>query len=135
MKGIWQSLNISDPSAVMIAINGDALFDFDLQPLLDTHFHYKAQSTLALRPVAADDPFGRIGVDASGRVVRIAEVTGPLSHTEVRVGAFTGAQVLTQGVIDKVPDGFCDIFRSAHRSLLEMIMKSELILLMQTTCG
>ena len=119
LKGIWRELGITDPSAVMVSINGDALFDFSLTPLLETHFQYNAVGTLALRPVEADDPFGRIGVDADGRVVRIAEVTGPLSHTEVRVGAFTGAQVITKEVIDRVPEGFCDIFRSAHRTLLE----------------
>lgn len=119
LKGIWQALKIKDPSDLMLAINGDALFDFSLEPLINTHLEHKAMSTLALRPVETGDPFGRIGVDASGRVVRIAEVTGPLSHTEVRVGAFTGAQLLGQTVIDLIPEGFCDIFRSAHRGLLE----------------
>ena len=122
IKGIWSSLNITAANASMVCLNGDALFDFSLMPLLTEHNASTNQpqptSTLALRSVEPGDPFGRIGVDKAGRVVRIAEVTGPLSHTEVRVGAFTGAQVVTQAVIDRIPSGFCDIFRTAHRALL-----------------
>ena len=118
IKGIWNRLHISDPQSVMLCLNGDALFDFNLQPLLTTHFSKSGVCTLALRSVEPGDPFGRIGVDHEGKVVRIAEVTGPLSHTEVRVGAFTGAQIVSQEVIDRIPEGFCDVFRTAHRSLL-----------------
>jgi NDP-sugar pyrophosphorylase family protein len=106
------------PIGEVIAINGDAFFDFSLAPLLDAHREMEAVATLALRPVEPGDPFGRVGVDAHGRVVRIAEVTGPLSHTEVRVGAFTGAQVLTPTVCAHLPEGPCDVFRTAHRALL-----------------
>lgn len=118
IKGIWKHLEISDPQSVLLCLNGDALFDFHLQPLLATHFSRLCASTLALRSVEPGDPFGRIGVDRAGKIVRIAEVKGPLSHTEVRVGAFTGAQIVSQEVIDRIPDGFCDVFRTAHRTLL-----------------
>lgn len=121
IKGIWESLSTELPLNELLCINGDALFDFPLKPLIDRHRELnenKAAATLALRPVQPGDPFGRVGVDAEGRVVRIAEVTGPLSHTEVRVGAFTGAQIITTEVIDRIPQGFCDVFRTAHRELL-----------------
>ncbi len=131
IKGIWRELSHAVQLQELICINGDALFDFPLAPLLETHRTHseldsnasgvkdKIAGTLALRPVEPGDPFGRVGVDVQGRVVRIAEVTGPLSHTEVRVGAFTGAQVVTEAVIERIPNGFCDVFRTAHKALLQ----------------
>ena len=115
------NLDSSDPhgSGDLVSLNGDALFDFSLTPLIETHrAQGGAVSTLALREVPLGDPFGRVGVDAQGRVVRIAEVKGPRSHEEVRVGAFTGAQIMNAEVIRRLETQFSDIFRTAHRALL-----------------
>ena len=101
-----------------LIINGDAFFDFSLSGLLETHQKQQGVATLALRRVAADDPFARIGLDSLGRVVRIAEVLGPRADQEVAVGAFTGVQVIDASLCHSIPNGFCDIFRSAYKSLM-----------------
>ena len=126
LKALYREIFTPDPYAQdlevqgdLISLNGDALFDFSLKPLIEAHqARGGAISTLALREVPPGDPFGRVGVDARGRVVRIAEVEGPRSHEEVRVGAFTGAQVMSAEVIRRLSPDFSDIFRTAHRDLL-----------------
>ena len=103
----------------LVSLNGDALFEFSLTPLLARHRDPGAPAaTLMLREVEPGDPFGRVGVDAEGRVVRIAEIEGPRAAEEVRVGAFTGAQVLSPRVFEALPEGPCDLFRAALRSLM-----------------
>ncbi len=111
----------------LIALNGDALFDFDLAPLLarhregplsPTHRAPPPVATLMLREVEPGDPFGRVGVDAEGRVVRIAEIEGPRAAEAVRVGAFTGAQVLSARALEALPEGPCDIFRASLKGLM-----------------
>jgi NDP-sugar pyrophosphorylase family protein len=103
----------------VLCLNGDALFDFSLKPLISAHVAGGgAVSTLALREVAPGDPFGRVGVDAEGRVVRIAEVEGPRAHEEVKVGAFTGAQIIGEETAKLLSPVFSDTFRTAHRELL-----------------
>lgn len=107
-------------SRSLLCLNGDALFDFSLTPLIETHLaEGGAAGTLALREVPRDDPFGRVGVDAQGKIVRIAEVEGPRAHEEVRVGAFTGAQVISEEVAKHLSPDFSDTFRTAHRVLLD----------------
>ena len=118
---LWQLLRSSEEDLTpLVCLNGDALFDFDLTSLIATHHQSQALGTLALREVAPGDPFGRVGVDANNRVVRIAEVKGPRSHEEVRVGAFTGVQVITHEVARRLPVAFCDTFRTAHREILDL---------------
>ena len=58
-------------------INGDALFDFDLAPMLARHRARGAMATLVLRAVPADSPFGRVGIDSAGRLQRVAEIAAP----------------------------------------------------------
>jgi len=119
LRALYHTLFDDETTGDLISLNGDALFDFSLKPLIEAH---QAQggviSTLALREVPPGDPFGRVGVDAQGRVVRIAEVEGPRSHEEVRVGAFTGAQVMNAEVIKHLSLELSDVFRTAHRELL-----------------
>lgn len=59
----------SDPSLVLA---GDALFDLDLAPLLARHRARRDAATIALREDPRAERFGTIGVDAVGRVRRIA---------------------------------------------------------------
>ena len=106
------------PNKNIVVLNGDAIFDFSLMPLIDDHVRSGAIGTLALKEVPPDDPFGRVGVDRDGYIVRISEVQGPRAMDEVRVGAFTGVQVVTEAICRALPEGECDIFRTAHRALL-----------------
>jgi mannose-1-phosphate guanylyltransferase len=108
------------PRGTIVAVNGDALFTFDLAPLLAAHRASGALATLALREVPPDAPFGRVGVDPEGRVRRIAEVEGQgAERDDLRFGAFTGVQILEPAMVDAIPaEGECDIFRSAYRRRL-----------------
>ena len=101
-----------------VVLNGDAFFDFSLSDLLATHQQNKGWVTLALKKTTVDDPFGRVGVNPQGQVVRIAEVEGPLSHTESELYAFVGAQVVQPHILDYLPEGECDLFRTAYKTLL-----------------
>lgn len=116
IRGIARALG-GGPLAV---VNGDALFDFDLAPLLAQHRTSGALATLVLRHVPPDAPFGRVGVDAGGRLHRIAEVEGPEADAHpLRYGAFTGVQFIEQPVLDAIPEGAYDILRSAYRHHLD----------------
>jgi len=107
------------PKATMVVINGDAVFGFDLAPFIERHRARGAMATLVLREVPPDAPFGRVGIDGSGRLHRIAEVDGPDVHGQaLRYGAFTGVQIIEPALIDAIPTHPCDILRSAYRQRL-----------------
>lgn len=126
LRGIAARLHGRGDSAsrTLVAINGDALFDFDLAPLLGAHRASGALGTLVLRRVPADSPFARVAVDAAGRVHRIAEVEAPtLRHLDPRdltVGAYTGVQFLEPPLVAALPpEGECDVLRTAWRDGFE----------------
>ncbi len=107
------------PKATMVVINGDAVFGFDLAPFIARHRARGAMATLVLREVPPDAPFGRVGVDDTGRLHRIAEVDGPdVAEHVLRYGAFTGVQIIEPALIEAIPPGPCDILRSAYRRRL-----------------
>jgi mannose-1-phosphate guanylyltransferase len=123
-RDLWRALcsqhrqPLQQPTAMLI-LNGDAWFDFDLAPLLTAHQRSpRREATLALRATTYDDPFGRVGLDARGQVVRIAEIKGPRASDEVSVGAFLGAQVISPHIAEAIPNEPCDLFRSAYRERL-----------------
>jgi NDP-sugar pyrophosphorylase family protein len=104
----------------MIAINGDALFDFPLAPFLERHQERGAMATLILRRVPRGSPFGRVGVGPEDRIHVIAEIEGPKAHEHPLVySAYTGVQIFNTQLMQLVPDEPCDILRTAHRALLE----------------
>lgn len=107
------------PSGTLVVVNGDALFDFDLAPILARHRARGAMGTLVLRAVPSSSGFGRVGIDAAGRVRRIAEIEGPdAARVTLRIGAFTGVQIVEPALIAAIPGGACDILRSAWRQRL-----------------
>ncbi len=111
IRGIAAAL----PRGTLVVINGDALFDFDLAPILARHRARGAMATLVLRAVPADAPFGRVGVDQGGRLHRIAEISGPdADRRTLRIGAYTGIQIVEPALIEAIPPGPCDILRSAY---------------------
>ena len=60
----------SDPCLVLA---GDMLIDFSLAPLLERHIAARRRATLLLRDDPRADRFGTIGIDAAGRLRRIAD--------------------------------------------------------------
>ncbi len=109
------------PRTSTIVINGDALFDFDLAPLVAAHRARGSEATLVLRRVPRDSPFARIGLDAAGRIHRIAEVEGPHAPPPdaLTYGAYTGVQLVEPALLDALPaEGACDVLRTAYRTRL-----------------
>ena len=109
------------PRTTLIAINGDALFDFDLTSILARHRARGAMATLVLRDVPPDAPFGRVGMAPDGRLHRIAEIEGlEPSRVDLQWGAYTGVQIVEPALVDALPsEGPCDVLRTAYRRRLE----------------
>lgn len=119
-RDVWRALEqeLDQKVDTMLILNGDAWFDFSLAPLLQEHRSDPwRQATLCLRETTPDDPFGRIGLNQQHEVVRIAEIKGPKAHEEVKVAAFLGAQIVNRTLIEAIPEGPCDLFRSAYKAL------------------
>ncbi|MEZ4469229.1 MAG: sugar phosphate nucleotidyltransferase [bacterium] len=115
VRGIAAAL----PQGPLVVINGDALFDFPLAPLIARHRAAGALGTLVLREVPPDAPFGRVGIDPTGRLHRIAEVEGPdAASFPLQFGAFTGVQIIEPALIAALPPGPGDILRTAWKALL-----------------
>ncbi len=117
LRGVAAAL----PRASTIAINGDALFDFDLRPLAAGHRARGSEATLVLRRVPRGSPFARVGIDEAGRVHRIAEVEGPAAPPPEALiyGAYTGVQLVEPALLGALPaEGPCDVLRTAYRARL-----------------
>jgi mannose-1-phosphate guanylyltransferase len=92
-------LRESDPCVI---VGGDMLLDHDLGSLLTSHRERGDAITLLLRDDPRADRFGTIGVDATGRVRRIAarfDLGG-----SVRGGIYAWANVLAPRAFDALPD-------------------------------
>jgi len=92
-------LRESDPSLV---IAGDMILDLDLRPLLDRHRTRGDAATLVLRQDPRAERFGTIGVDAAGRVRRIArrfDLGG-----EERSGVYVSVNLFAARIFDSLPD-------------------------------
>tara|TARA_B100001093_G_scaffold520261_1_gene614057 strand:+ start:4009 stop:4986 length:978 start_codon:yes stop_codon:yes gene_type:complete len=107
------------PYSTLVVINGDALFDFDIAPALEKHYSNGAMGTLLLRYVEPSAPFGRVGIDGNGRLHRIAEMDAPGADSlTLFYGAFTGVQIIEPSLIDMIPNGPCDVLRTAYKTVL-----------------
>lgn len=118
IRGIAADLARLGSARTLVVVNGDALFDFDLAPLVAEHRARGAMATLVLRAVPPDSPFAKVGVDAEGRLHRIAEIAGPDAERvgPLRMAAYTGVQIIEPALVAAIPDGPCDILRSAYKA-------------------
>ena len=92
-------LRESDPSLV---IAGDMILDLELRPLLDRHRTRGDAATLMLREDPRAARFGTIGVDAAGRVRRIArrfDLGG-----EERAGVYVSVNLFAARAFESLPD-------------------------------
>jgi NDP-sugar pyrophosphorylase family protein len=122
VAGLYAAVLEHDPHLDFeaIIVNADAFFHFDLQALIDAHLKGKHEGTLALRKTSSSDPFGRIGTDHNGKIVRIAEVEGIDVQDECELSAYLGVQIASKSVLDRLKLSFSDIFRTAHRACLSL---------------
>lgn len=88
----------SDP---FVAMNGDCLSDVDLEALLDFHSRCGARITLALSRVEDAGRYGKVDVDASGRITAFVEKAGIPGGGLVNAGVY----VLDRAVVAQLPAG------------------------------
>jgi NDP-sugar pyrophosphorylase family protein len=92
-----------DPAAPTLALNGDALSDWDFRLLLAEHRRQRAQATLWVRPVEDVSRFGVVEHNAQGRVLRFVEKPKPGEARGRDINA--GAYVLEPAVRALIPAG------------------------------
>jgi mannose-1-phosphate guanylyltransferase len=108
------------PRDRFVSINGDALLDCDLEPILNRHIQRGAAATMVLRPVPLNSPFARVGFDAMNRIHKISEVeSNDVSQRSLSFSAYTGVQIVEPELLDLVDDGPCDVIRTGYRRALE----------------
>ena len=92
-------LRDSDPCLI---IGGDMLLDADLSALVRRHREAGDAFTLLLRDDPRGEAFGTLGVDAEGRVTRIAQRLD--LGGEVRSGLYVWANAVSARAFDTLPD-------------------------------
>ena len=108
------------PRGRFISINGDALLDCELEPIVERHIRRGAAATMVLRPVPHGSPFARVGFDAENRIYKISEVEShDAGHRQLTFSAYTGVQIVEPELIELVEDGPCDVIRTGYRRALE----------------
>jgi len=103
----------------ILLLNGDVLFDADLEGALAAHRRSGALATMVVAPMPAGASYAAVEVDGGGAVRRIAGV-GPGGEGLTPLH-FTGAHVLSPALLAAVPDEpfACDVNRQVYPPLLD----------------
>jgi len=100
-----------------VVVNGDVLNDVDLAGLLAEV--PEGGAAMALRPHPDAARYGVVAADATGTVVRLASVAEAEPEGPVDEGThFTGVHAMHRDALDRVPDGFACIVRTAYKQLV-----------------
>ncbi|TNE87909.1 MAG: nucleotidyltransferase family protein [Deltaproteobacteria bacterium] len=99
-----------------VVLNGDILHDVDLGALLARV--PAGGAAMALRPDEADR-YGVVAADATDTVVQLvsvaeADAEGPVDRST----HFTGIHAMDRAALERVPDGFACIVRTAYKQLV-----------------
>jgi mannose-1-phosphate guanylyltransferase len=105
-------------SGTFFVLNGDMLFDVDLQAALAAHRSAGALATMVLAPYPKGASYGAVEVDAAFNVRRIAG-RGAAPEPGLTKMHFTGVHVLEPALLDRLPpEGESDINRVAYVRLI-----------------
>jgi mannose-1-phosphate guanylyltransferase len=105
-------------SGTFFLLNGDMIFDVDLQAALRAHRAAGAAATMVLLPYPKGATYGAVEVDAAFNVRRIAG-RGSLPEPGLSKMHFTGVHVVEPELLDKLPpEGESDINRTAYVRLI-----------------
>ena len=108
------------PKGRFVSINGDALLDCDLGPIVKRHIDSGAVATMVLRPVPRNSPFARVGYDQQQRIYKISEVEAPdVDAHDLTFSAYTGVQIVEPELLELVDSGPCDVIRTGYRRALD----------------
>jgi len=102
-------------SEPFLIVNGDVLFDFDLQALARRHRESGARATLALRRNPDPARYGPVVTDRRGRVLSIAGLPRRARGT---VSLFTGIHVVDPALLDRLPPGPSSIVPALYAPLV-----------------
>lgn len=98
-----------------LLVNGDVLFDFDLERLVARHRASGAQATLALKPNPDPRTYGPIVTGPGGWVRSLA---GRPRRARGLVSLFTGVHVLEPALLERLPPGASDSVRDLYAPLV-----------------
>lgn len=101
-----------------VIVNGDILCDVDVTALLAALDH--AHAAMALRPLGPTDRYGVVSSDGDGVVDLVGLATRPAVGEEDRSTHFTGVHAMRRETLDRVPDGFACIVRTAYTELVPL---------------
>jgi mannose-1-phosphate guanylyltransferase len=97
-----------------LLLNGDMIFDVDLEAVLAAHRNARAAATMVLAPYPRGATYGAVEVDAGMNVKRIAG-RGVAPDPALTRMHFTGVHVLEQEMVERLPaEGESDINRIAY---------------------
>ncbi len=99
-----------------VVCNGKIYFEEDLHNVVSFHRDRGAFATLVLVPHLGEQGFRPVRVNRAGRVVGFGQVSHPEDSLESYT--FTGVQVLSQGVLDFIPDGSSDLVDDLYLGLI-----------------
>jgi NDP-sugar pyrophosphorylase family protein len=111
--GLARARALFGPGPVL-AMNAKVVADLDLPALLAFHGD-GAAATMLLRDDPDPERWGAVGVDATGRVVRILDAHSPRAPVgPVTLRMFTGIHLLAPALLDRLQPVFCDVIRDAY---------------------
>ena len=115
--GVRRAATLLGPGTFLL-LNGDMLFDVDLEAAMLAHRTAGATATMVLAPYPRGASYGAVEVDASFNVRRIAGRGAPAEPGLTKMH-FTGVHVLESEVLARLPpDGESDINRTAYVRLI-----------------
>lgn len=93
-------------------INCDAIFEIDLNDVIESHLKSKAEATMVIRQLKSDDKYKPVAIDHVGNL---------LGFNDDGKYFYTGLQILTKQVLDVLPPpnvASC-IIRDGYQKLIE----------------
>jgi len=94
------ALPMIDTRSVLL-LNGDSYCDVNLRQLVSEHVRCRAEGTITLAPVADAGRFGRVELEANGRVTRFAEKQQCSEPGWINAGVY----LLEKALIQEIPQG------------------------------
>ena len=110
LRRAW--LQLPDPNAPVMVMNGDTLYAADLAAAYRLHVEAGPVATMILRRTANPSRFGAIGVDDRGWVRQL--LGSPAGAETAQQLMFTGVHVLSPEAFAALPESGC-VIRSAYR--------------------
>jgi mannose-1-phosphate guanylyltransferase len=116
--GLWQARQrgLLKRDRDVLVLNGDVLFDIDLERVLEVHRKTQALATMVLRPMPEGAPYSPVEADGEGRIRRIGKYgtpgIGPAS-------LFSGVHVLSPDALNLLPSGESGVIEQVYAPLLK----------------